>query len=415
MGVPTNIGRFAVKEQSGGWGSPESAFANANFLECAMTIPAPTMESIQAEVMRADHFATTRVMNGVGPTEITLSMPLHGFSSSNPSSNPTEHPDALLLRSALGSSSLGGYHASDLAGGTSATVEVTDGAGTANDVGHAILVPPAAGTFHSVGWIDRLVAAGTPDDYELILPLANAPAASGAIYGSNVIALGPEQPTPFTLQYLGGAANLNYRFFDCVVTSATVSANAREQPTLEVTIRSANFIPAPTGGLPSPEVLANRPQMPSVLGMTGARAQFGAPVGAFTPGQLSISITAEVADQITYSTNGLSQFVVNKRIVELSQTVPVEASAGPTMPGSPIATPPGFQLGPMQIDFNNIPGRCVSVLIPAAQVKESAAIGDSNGLVATPMSVECAQYAGDSTDTRSDSTPANTAFRIAFL
>ena len=104
MGIPTNLGRFAVKAQASGWGTAETSFANANFLECAMSVPTPVVESLQADVMRADWFATTRLAGGSGPIEVSLSMPLHGFSTASPSADPTEHPDALLLASVLGSS-----------------------------------------------------------------------------------------------------------------------------------------------------------------------------------------------------------------------------------------------------------------------------------------------------------------------
>ena len=71
MGVPSNLGRFAVREQSA-WGTAQSAFANATFLEASMMIPTPVQESIQADVMRADHFATTRLAGGKGPVELSL-------------------------------------------------------------------------------------------------------------------------------------------------------------------------------------------------------------------------------------------------------------------------------------------------------------------------------------------------------
>jgi len=62
MGIPTSTGRFAVKEQASGWGTAETSFANANFLEAQIVIPTPAQDSVQAEVMRASYFATTRVV-----------------------------------------------------------------------------------------------------------------------------------------------------------------------------------------------------------------------------------------------------------------------------------------------------------------------------------------------------------------
>jgi hypothetical protein len=92
MGIPTTTGRFAVKEQASGWGTAETSFANANFLEAQVTIPTPTQGSVSADVMRASFFATSRVASGKGPTDISLTMPLHGFSTAAPSDAPSEHP-----------------------------------------------------------------------------------------------------------------------------------------------------------------------------------------------------------------------------------------------------------------------------------------------------------------------------------
>ena len=116
MGIPTTIGRFAVKEQASSWGTPETSFANANYLEAQIAVLTPAQASVQAEVMRASWFATTRLDGGKGPTELSLTTPLHGFSTAAPTDHPTEHPDALLLRSVLGANVLGGY-ATDVAGG----------------------------------------------------------------------------------------------------------------------------------------------------------------------------------------------------------------------------------------------------------------------------------------------------------
>ena len=194
MGVPSNLGRFAVREQTA-WGTARGAsdMTNAYFVECSMTVPTPVQESIQADVMRADHFATTRVAGGKGPVEISLSMPLHGFSTATPSGNPTEHPDAVLLKSVLGSAEQGGFHAGDLSGGTTGVLNLNNGTAAVADVGRAMLVPISGG--HSVGWVSAMADGGDPDTYTLIRNLSAAPSSSGAILGSNSVVLDKTQPT----------------------------------------------------------------------------------------------------------------------------------------------------------------------------------------------------------------------------
>ena len=82
MGIPFGFGRLAVKEQSGGWGTAETSFANANYVEAQITSPpSPMQDSEQMPVLRGDVYAPTRVAGGRAPTEIQITMPLHGFST----------------------------------------------------------------------------------------------------------------------------------------------------------------------------------------------------------------------------------------------------------------------------------------------------------------------------------------------
>ena len=416
MGVPSNLGRFAVREQTA-WGTARGAsdMTNAYFVECTMTVPTPVQESIQADVMRADHFATTRVAGGKGPVEISLSMPLHGFSTATPSGTPTEHPDAVLLKSCLGSAEVGGYHGSDLSGGSAGVLNLDDGTATVDDVGRALLVPISGG--HSVGWVSAMAHGSDPDTYTLIRDLSAAPSSSGAILGSNSVVLDKTQPTPLTLQFLGSTANVSYVYSDAVVTSATITLNAREQPTLEVTLRAASWSEesGTKAGAPSAEALANRPQLPVVLGDNGARVVNSS--GALACGQLSIAMTSEVVDEINYSGQGISRFVVTKRSVAVTTVTPATSgspSAGALDNPASLGTP-GASVGAIQVDANTTPGRSFSALIAAGQLQELQAIGDSGGIVAITTVVEPAQYTGDSSSFGTVSSPGNTPFRLAFL
>ncbi len=416
MGIPTSIGRFAVKEQSA-WGTPASGFANANFVEAQIVVPTPTQASVQAEVMRASFFATTRVAGGKGPTEISLTMPLHGFSTAAPTGEATEHPDAMLLRSVLGTAGQNGY-ATDLNGGSAITATVDSG--TADIAGYALLAP-MNGTSpleYSAGWVKEKSSGTYTLQRNWALDSAGStqqPAASGTLYGSNVVALTNTQPTAFTLEWLGASANVNYTFSDCVVTSATITLNAREQPTLAVTIRSANWTNSASGGAPSAAALSNRPQMPVVLSDNGARVVDAN--GEQKAGSATISLTCDVADEINYdASQGIARFVVTKRTVEMNIVSP--ASNGSPTPSS-LDNPasllaPGTAAGALQLDAGTTPGRSFSALIPSGQLKELQALGDANSLVSVTTVVECAIYSGDTTD---GSLPAiaNTPFRLAFL
>lgn len=419
MGIPTTLGRFAVKEQASGWGTPETSFVNANFVEAQVTVPSPSQTSIQADVMRASWFATDRVAGGKGPTEISLTMPLHGFSTSSPTGEPSEHPDALLLRSVLGANNADGYTASNLAGGTATTITVTSG--DATEVGQALLVPMASTspTEYSVGWVKDKTSNTYTVQRKFALTDAGVeqtPDTNGAMYGSNVVYLSNTQPTPFTLEWLGSTANVAFRFSDCVVTSATITMSAREQPTLAVTIRAANWtnFGDTNPSAPSAAALTDRPQLPVVLSDNGARVvdvngeQFA--------GSATINLSAEVSDEITYNApQGIGRFVVTKRMVDVQFVTPAAASSASSLDNPASLQAPGTAVGAMQLETSTTPGRAFSALIPSGVVRDLQTLGDTNSLVSVTTTLECAIYSGDATDSGSMSPAADTPFRLAFM
>jgi len=417
MGTPTTLGRFAVKEQASGWGTAETSFANANFLEAQIMVPTPAQGSIQAEVMRASFFATTRIANGKGPTELSLTMPLHGWSTAAPTGGPSETPDALLLRSALGAAAANGY-ADDPGGGANNTLIV--GAAQADITGFAVMAP-MGGTSppeYSVGWVKNLDTLTYTMQNKWALDAAGGdqtPDSSGTVYGGNVVYLTATQPTPFTMEWLGSSANINYRFFDCVVTSATITMNAREQPTLAVTIKAANWENSAAGGAPTAAALTNRPQMPIVMSDNGARVVDA--TGEQKAGTSTINITTDVADEINYNApQGIAKFVVTKRTVDMQMVAPAGATGETGSIDNPASlTTPGTATGAVQLDAGTTPGRAFSALISSGVVKEIAALGDANALVSVTMTLECAIYSGDTATTGSLGAPANTPFRLAFL
>ena len=270
---------------------------------------------------------------------------------------------------------------------------------------------------YSVGWVKDKTTTTYTMQRKWALTAAGAdqtPDSSGTVYGSNSIYLTATQPTPFTFEWLGSSGNVNFRFYDCVVTSATITLNAREQPTLVVTIKAANWTNVGGSGAgPSAAALANRPQMPVVMSDNGARV-----VDASTEqkaGSVSIAITTDVADELNYDApQGLSRFVVTKRTVETTIVSPAAASSASNLDNPASLIAPGTAAGAIQIDAGTTPGRAFSALIPSGQLKELQALGDADALVSVTSVVECAIYSGDTTD-GSTGAVMNTPFRLAFL
>jgi hypothetical protein len=417
MGIPSTIGKIAIKAQGSGWGTAESSFAGATTCECEVSMPSPVQESIQAEVMRAGHFATTRVAGGKGPTEMSLRMPMHGWSTATPGATASGDnlllPELVLLESVMGAKEASAYQGSGVTGGTATVVEIATGVST--DVGHAFMTAVSGG--FSAGWVNTFTEP-VPDTYTMHAGgFSAAPtAAPSHLLGGVTLHIDTTQPTPFTLQFLGADDRSAVRLWDCVVTSATISLNAREQPTLEVTIRAGNWTNDGTGGAPALAALTDRPQMPVCTGTNGARVADSTGTKPLT--ECSITISAEVVDQIQYdSSHGINRFVVTKRTVEVDMTAPAAATGvtSSILDDLTSLSTPGQSDSAVQIDANATPGRCLSVLLPKAQVMELQAIEDGGGLVAIRTKYEPALYLSDTASTGSVTAPGNTPFRLAFL
>jgi hypothetical protein len=397
--APFRTGRLAIEAQ-GAWGTAASTFATGTWLEAEVAVPTPVQEALQTDTMRGGFYESTVVAGSKAGMEVSLRMPLHGFSTASPSADPTAHPDAVLLASVLGASALNGYAASDITGGTASQLEYTASSAVAAHEGHALMVAISGG--YSIGWATS-VTTSTPDTIDLIEDLSAVPTGSGAVYGSNVCYLSTTQPTPFSLLWLGADGNSKITFFDGVVTSAKLALNPKGQPMMECTCRFANWTNAGTGGAPGDYVYTDRPQMPAALGANGARYLLaGAAVNAAT---FEVEVTAEVSEAPGHAADqGVAQYVVTNRTVRA--TVQVPASDLSTI------NAPGTSGGTVQLDLSTTsPGRALSILMPLAQRQELETLGDAGGIVALTTVFGPSNYAGDDTSTA----PANTDFRVAFL
>jgi len=148
--APSNIGRFALKTQ-GAWGTAETSFAAANYVEASVMIPTPVQEALRTDATRGGYYAQRVVAGSKKDATFTLSMPLHGFSDATPTGDPgAAHPDALLIASALGAYNIKGFASSAVTGGTASAVTVNN-ADYNLWVGQAVAVPVSGG--HSLGWI----------------------------------------------------------------------------------------------------------------------------------------------------------------------------------------------------------------------------------------------------------------------
>lgn len=402
--APSNIGRFALKTQ-GAWGTAETSFAAANYVEASVMIPTPVQEALRTDATRGGYYAQRVVAGSKKDASFTLSMPLHGFSTATPTGDPgAAHPDALLIASALGAFNIKGFASSAVTGGTASAVTVN----TADynlSVGQAVAVPISGG--HSLGWIKTFADAGgaSDDTLTMIDDLSAAPSGSGNLLGSITCYMTNTINDPLTFDYVGADASVHVRFYDCVVTSAKLTLNATEQPTAEFTVQAGGWTNVGSGGAPGDYAMTDRPQMPALIGANGSRLRIAG--SAVNVSSMEIEITNDIQAVMSHAgTEGIAQYVTTNRSVALTATAEASSLAGIGAPGT--------SSGVIQFDANTTPGRALTMTIPIAQIEELQELGDSNGLVALTTRYAPQVYSAD-TGTGTLGVAADTAARIAFL
>jgi hypothetical protein len=391
-------GRMAVKEQGSGWGTAETSFSSTDYIEVeAPFIPPLVREDLSVDVLRPDNTAPTRIAGSKALTTFTLRMPLHGGNASTPSGDPTIHPDATILKALLGGGGSDGYNT--CTGGTAAIP--TFGTLPAATVGYGALYTLASG--YSWGW-HSLVTANTSSD--LLVDLSAAPSAA-QVYGSYTVWLATTLATPLSISWLGSDANAAITFYDCLPTKGTITLSPKKLPMLEVDFVALNWSNLGTGGAPS-DYAYSYPMIPAFLGANGARVLFAGGSATCTQ-DVVIEINQPLTEAACASGNqGVNSLVHTDRNVTVTMTRNVS-----DMSATPWTDTAGTTAAALQIDACTTPGRGLSAVLCAPQVKSQPTPIDNGGLIAITTVYEPLFYSAD-TNGGVVAAPGDTAFRIAF-
>lgn len=397
MGVTkTTKGRLAIKEQASSWGTAETSFSATDYLEVqGPIVPPMPRETLSVDTFRPGNTAPPRVPGSKAGGTISFTIPLHGVSSTVPAANPTIHPDATIIKAALGGGAADGY-STTVTGGTAATP--TDSSIPTAHAGYCSLYPLAAG--YSAGW-NSVVTLNTSS--ALIFQLADDPVAGTAL-GSYVCWLSNDDAVPLTIDWLGSDATAHIRYIDCLPSKITITFAAKQQPSMEVEFTFLSWANVGSGGAPA-DYAYQYPRIPAFIGANGARASVDAT--AHCPKTVVIEIT-QTLEQVECGSadQGVDSLAWTDRMMRVSvTTTPSDLSE------TPWTSTPGDTGDPVQIDACTQPGRGVSVLLPRPQVAEQPTpVGNGNLLGVTTI-YECTVWSGDTGTTA----PADTPARIAFF
>lgn len=398
----SKLGRLALKTQSA-WGTAESSFSATDILECeAPFVPPRSREALRVDTLRPDFTEPTTTPGSKAPTEISLSGPLHGWSTATPSGSPSSYPDILLMSRALGGLTTGDAYTTALAGSSTTTVaNITNGSASATWEGYAQNVPVSGG--RAIAWIATVDTTASPDTLTYAAAIAAAQSASGTNYGSIVAYLAATTDlSPLTLQWLGQNTADQTRYFDVGVSNYTLTLETKKQPMWSATLRALDWTPVGSGGAPS-GYSYGYPQMPAWTGTNTARAYLGGVARCYQ--KVVVTISQDLVEVPCHTSNqGVSQWVASNRRV----TVECFRAVTDT---SAITAAPGDSAGVLQIDLNTTPGRSGSLLLPAAYVLEEPQIVDLGGVLGERILYGAAPYSGDG----NNGTASDTGARFAAL
>jgi len=398
-----NKGRLALKEQAA-WGTAETSFASTDYLEAEGPITPPmTRETLGVETYRPGFTAPPRQAGSKAGTVFPFKMPLHGWSASTPSTDPSVFPDALLLKAILGGGGADGYTTAIAAGSSTSLVNVTNGSADAAWAGFAQLYTTASG--YAAGWIKTVDTAASPDTLTpLVTTLAAAPTA-GTAYGSYVAWLATAASMPLTVDWLGTASTAHVRYFDALPTEIVLTFKAKQQPTIEGSLYCINWTNVGSGGAPA-EYAYGYPQMPACIGANGFSVKLSGG-SELCPTQVVIRLTQTVEPSDCGSADqGVDSLVISNRQVVVEVTVnPSDLST------TPWTYTAGTQPNAFQLVANTIPGRGFSFCLPAPQVMDQPTPTGNGNLLGLTYRLEPLLYSGDTGSTA----PADTAARAGFF
>lgn len=399
----TRLGRLALKTQAA-WGTAESSFSTSTDV---LEVEAPFIPPLKMEALRTDTYRLAFTEPPIYPgskaaVDITIRGPLHGWSATTPTGNPTSFPDALMLARALGNIGSGaGYTTALAAGASTSTSKYTDGSASTAWEGFCQLFTKSGG--YEAGWLTDIDTATSPDTGTLISAIAAAHSTSGTAFGSLVPYLSSDYDlAPLTFQWLGTASTDQIRFFDGGMKSFKLMLRAKKQPMFEATLSFLDWTNVASGGAPA-NFAYPFPQMPAWMG-SGSPAYLNGSAKAFS--EVTIEITQDLVESPGHSSaQGVSQWVASNRRVTV-ETLETSTNL------SSLLGAPADDLNVLQVDFNSTPGRAGSFLLANGVLLEQPQLEDMGGIFGLRRKLG----AQDFTDVASaSSAPANTAVRFAFM
>ena len=400
---PTKLGRIWVKQQSA-WGTKLTSFADTDAIDAqGMFMPAGAFEALGQPTQRPVFGASDKKAGSKAGATAQLTFVL--TDCGNASAATIEHK---LIADALGVLQVQAGIGTILAGSTSNTLKVTTA--NADWIGQGAVVTAPTGA-RKVTFVRDIDAAPTPDEVD-VLELNGVPDTSATAGPTITVGFSTDglAALPFTMEFATAGTNGGFRAWDGRVSACTITANAKAQVVVAITLQFLDW--EYVDALTAPAFSFPRTQLGPVLNT------YSLDLGddsAFCYAELGINITQTLSEALCSSSDqGVAQLVTTDRQVVITERMLTDDIYADLITNGTIAPGTALQrmwgLSSTQVSQ----GYHVACYGAALQLQSTSKPVDLGGVWGLERIYEARNVIAAGDGTSGASTVKGTAFRIAF-
>ena len=400
---PTKLGRIWCKQQAA-WNTAETSFADTDAIDAqGMFMPSGAYEALGQPTQRPVFGASDKKAGSKAGATAQLTFVLTDCGDA--SAATIEHK---LIADALGTLQVQAAIGAITSASTSNTLTVATA--NADWIGQGALVTTTAAG-RRMTFVRDVDTAPTPDEVDVVelnaTPDSAQPVARTVTVGFTTDGLAG---LPFTMEFATAGANGGFRAWDGRVTACNITANAKAQVVVAVTLQFLDW--EYVDALTAPAFAFPRTQLGPVL---NSYSVDGATDAAFCFAELAVNITQTLSEALCSSSEqGVAQLVTTDRQVVITERMLTSDIYADLITNGTIE--PGEELSRMWGLSSTGAGQGYHVACygPAIQLQTTSKPVDLGGIWGLERVYEVRNVVASGDGTAGASTVKGTAFRIAF-
>jgi len=400
---PTKLGRIWVKQQ-GAWGTHATSFADTDAIDAqGMFMPSGVYEALGQPTQRPVFGASDKKAGSKAGATAQLTFVLTDCGDA--SAATIEHK---LIADALGTMQVQAAIGAITCASTSNTLTVS--AANTAWIGQGAVVPTTTGGSR-LSFVTDVNTTPTPDEVSIV-ELNATPDSAQTVKRTVTVGFttGGLANLPFTMEFATAGANGGFRAWDGRVTACNITANAKAQVLVAVTLQFLDW--EYVDALSAPAFSFPRTQLGPVLNTYSVDPGTD---DAFCFAELAVNITQTLSEALCSSSEqGVAQLVTTDRQVVITErmlTSDIYADLitnGTIEPGQALARMWGLSSTGAAVGYH------VACYGPAIQLQSTSKPVDLGGVWGLERVYEVRNVVAATDGTAGLSTVKGTAFRIAF-